>query len=301
MRRSRTVPEPRRIVAELLVDAHAALGEGPVWDPERGCLWWVDIDSGHVHETHPATGADRVIDVGQPVGAIALRRRGGLVAAARDGFGLVDIERESFALRTPVEAGDHGTRMNDGKPDPAGSFWAGTMALDFAAGRGMLYRLAPDWTATPMLAGLTISNGMDWTADGRTLYFIDSPTGRVDRFAFDPGRGTIADRAPAFGIPSGMGDPDGMTLDAEGFAWVALWGGWAVGRFAPDGRLDTIVDVPAEQVSCPTFGGPNLDRLFITTARGGLEASALARQPYAGGVFVCEPGVRGREANRFAG
>jgi len=295
------VPEPRRLVAELLVDAGAALGEGPVWDPQGACLWWVDIDRGHVHRTDPVTLGDMVIDVGQPVGAVALRGRGGLVAAVRDGFGAVDVDRGTFELHAPVESSVHDARMNDGKADPAGRFWAGTMALDVAPGRGTLYRLDPDWTVTPMLPGLTISNGLDWTDDADVMYLIDSPTGRIDRLAFDIERGTIADRRPAFAIPPGMGDPDGMTLDAEGYLWVALWDGWAVARFAPDGRLDTVVDVPAQQVSCPTFGGRGLDGLFITTARGGLDAEAMARQPHAGGVFVCEPGVRGREANRFRG
>lgn len=295
------MPEPRRLTAELLLDARAELGEGPVWDPEGACLWWVDIDRGRIHRTDPVTREDRDIDVGQPVGAVGLRAAGGLVAAVRDGFGDVDTRRGTFHLRTPVEIDVPDTQMNDGKPDPAGRFWAGTLARDHAAGRGTLYRLGADWAVEPMLGGLAISNGMDWTDDGRTMYFIDSPTGRVDRFSFDVQSGAIDDRRPAFTIPAGMGAPDGLTLDAEGYLWVALWDGWAVARFSPDGRLDTVVDVPAQQVTCQVFGGRDLALLFITTAREGLSQASLAGQPEAGGVFVCEPGVMGRPPNRFRG
>lgn len=290
-----------RIEAELLLHAHARLGEGPVWDEREGCLWWVDILGESIHRTDPATRADEIVPVGQMVGAVGLRERGGLVAALREGFALVETDRARVELVAPVERDDPETRMNDGKVDPAGRFWAGTTALDHRLGAGTLYRLDPDLRVSPMLGEVTISNGLDWSLDGSTMYYIDTPTHRVDAFAFDPASGSIGDRRPAVPIREGAGSPDGMTLDAEGYLWVALWGGWAVERYAPDGRLDLRVDVPAAQASSCAFGGPELDLLFITTARKDFPAGGLPDQPHAGGLFVCRPGPRGRPAFRFGG
>jgi len=289
------------VQAELLVDARASLGEGPVWDDREGCLWWVDIYGDAVHRTDPASGHDEVVPIGRMPGAVGLRESGGLVAAVRDGFGTLDPATGRFALVAPVDADDPTMRMNDGKVDPAGRFWAGTTDMDHRPGLGTLYRLDPDLGVTPMLRQVTISNGLDWSLDGRTMYFIDTPTRRVDAFRFDTETGVIGDRRPAVAIRDGAGSPDGMTLDAEGYLWVALWGGWGVERYAPDGRLDMRVEVPAEQASSCSFGGPDLDTLFITTARKGFPAGGRPDQPEAGGLFVCRPGPRGRPAFRFAG
>jgi sugar lactone lactonase YvrE len=287
--------------AELLVDARASLGEGPVWDDREGCLWWVDIYGETVHRTDPATGREDVLPIGRMPGAMGLRESGGLVAAVRDGFGFLDPETRKFEIVAPVDADDPTMRMNDGKVDPFGRFWAGTTDMDHRPGLGTLYRLDPDLRTNPVLRDVTISNGLDWSLDNRTMYFIDTPTRRVDAFTFDPAGGTIADRRPAVAIREGAGSPDGMTLDVEGFLWVALWGGWGVERYAPDGRLDRRIEVPAEQTSSCTFGGPDLDLLFITTASKGFPPGGRPEQPQAGGLFVCRPGPRGRPAFRFAG
>jgi sugar lactone lactonase YvrE len=290
-----------RIQADLLVDAHAHLGEGPVWDDRERCLWWVDIMGRAIHRTDPATGRDDVVPVGQLVGAVVVRASGGLVAAVQDGFVAVDPASGRVEPLAPVEAGDRTTRMNDGKVDPAGRFWAGTMGVDHRPDAGALYRLDPDLRVTPMVPRTTISNGLDWSSDGRTMYYIDTPTRRVDRFDFDPATGAISGRRPAVAIRDGAGSPDGMTVDADGYLWVALWDGWAVERYGPDGRLDRRVDVPAQQASSCAFGGPDLDQLFITTAQEGFPPGGRPDQPHAGGLFVCRPGVRGRAAHRFAG
>jgi len=289
------------VKAELLVGARASLGEGPVWDDREGCLWWVDILGETVHRTDPSTADDAVLPIGRMPGAVGLRESGGLVAAVRDGFGALDPATGRFEILVPVDADDPSMRMNDGKVDPAGRFWAGTTDLDHRPGLGTLYRLDPDLRVSPMLRDVTISNGLDWSLDGRTMYFIDTPTRRVDAFVFDLESGAIVDRRPAVEIRDAAGSPDGMTLDAEGYLWVALWGGWGIERYAPDGRLDMRVEVPAEQASSCTFGGPDLDLLFITTARKGFPAGGRPEQPEAGGLFVCRPGPRGRPAFRFAG
>jgi sugar lactone lactonase YvrE len=286
--------------AELLVDARASLGEGPVWDDRAACLWWVDILGEAIHRTDPISGRDEVLPIGRMPGALGLRESGGVVAAVQDGFGALDPDGR-FELLVPVEAENAETRMNDGKVDPAGRFWAGTTDIDHRPGMGTLYRLDQDLRVSPMLRDVTISNGLDWSLDGRTMYFIDTPTRRVDAFTFDPEGGAISDRRPAVAIREGAGSPDGMTLDAEGYLWVALWDGWGVERYAPDGRLDRRVEVPAAQASSCTFGGPDLDLLFITSARKGFPPEGRPEQPLAGGVFVCRPGPRGRPAFRFAG
>jgi len=290
-----------RIQAELLVDAHASLGEGPVWDERDGCLWWVDIMGQAIHRSDPATGRDEIVPIGQLVGAVVSRASGGLVAAVQDGFVALDPASGKIEVLALVEADDPTMRMNDGKVDPQGRFWAGTMGVDHRPEAGTLYRLDPDLRVTPMISGTTISNGLDWSLDGRTMYYIDTPTRRVDRFDFEPATGAIAGRTPAVAIREGAGSPDGMTVDADGFLWVALWDGWAVERYSPDGRLDRRVEVPAQQASSCAFGGPDLDLLFITTAQEGFPPGGLPDQPHAGGLFVCSPGVRGRAPFRFAG
>jgi sugar lactone lactonase YvrE len=289
------------IQAELVVDARAALGEGPVWDEQEGVLWWVDILGRSVHRTDPASGRDQVIPVGQFVGSLALRESGGLVLAVSEGFVALDPQTGHMELLGAAESDDPTTRMNDGKVDPAGRFWAGTMGVDHRAGAGTLYRLDADHTVTPMVRPVTISNGLDWSLDGRTMYYIDTSTRRVDRFDFDAGTGAIANRRPFIDIPEGAGSPDGMTLDSEGYLWVALWDGWCVQRYAPDGRVDMRIDVPAAETSSCTFGGRTLDQLFITTAQEGFPPGGKPDQPHAGSLFVCRPGPRGRPPFRYRG
>ncbi len=286
---------------ELVVDAHAELAEGPVWDDRLQRLWWIDLLGGIVHQWDPSTGADRAIPVGQPIGALALRATGDPIVAVRDGFAMLDPATGRLDLIAAIAPDDPGIRMNDGKVGPDGGFWAGSMAADERTGLGRLHRLDPDGTVAEVLTELTIPNGLDWTDDGRQLLFIDTPSRRVDRFDVGPSGRTLSDRRPAFEIPDGAGWPDGMTLDADGFAWVCLWDGWAVVRYAPDGRIDRRIELPAAQVTSCAFGGPDLDELFVTTGQEGFPPGGLADQPHAGGVFRCRPGVRGRPTRRFKG
>jgi sugar lactone lactonase YvrE len=272
-----------------------------VWDVDAKMLWWVDIP-GSIHRFDPATGSDALFETEMSVGALALRVAGGLVLAVENGFAVVDAgEDPPGTLVVGVEADDPSTRFNDGKVDPAGRFWAGTMADDEARPVGHLYRLDADRNVTAMLEELTISNGLAWSPDGRTMYFIDSATKRVDCMAFDQERGEIGDRRTFVDLSGGAALPDGMTIDSEGAIWVALWGGWGVHRYLPDGTLDRVIDVPVGQVTSCTFGGDRLDELYITSARDGLSQDELDEQPLAGGLFRCEPGVAGLPPDRFAG
>jgi sugar lactone lactonase YvrE len=287
---------------DLALDARAQLAEGPLWDEHERVLWWVDIMRGHVHRFDPATGDDRVLDVGQPVGAVALREDpGSLVLAVRDGFATLDVASGAVAPLADVEKDEAGNRMNDGYCDARGRFWAGTMPMDDSGPRGALYRLDADHRVTRMLTGISCSNGIDWTDDGRTMYYIDTPTARVDVLDVDPESGDIADRRPLIRIADGEGLPDGMVLDDEDHPWVALWGGHQLRRYTPDGDLDVVVHMPAARVTKPAFGGPGLDELYITTAWNGLSDAERADQPLAGSVFRCRPGVRGRAPARYRG
>jgi sugar lactone lactonase YvrE len=254
-----------------------------------------------VHVYDPRSGRDRAIDVGQPVGAAVLREGGGLALALRDGFGLLDADLGDLRMVAAVEADVPTNRMNDGKCDAAGRFWAGTMAFEVAPGVGSVYRLDPDYRVERVLGNITLSNGLDWSADNRQLYYVDSTTQGVDTFEFDLEHGTLGQRRRLISIPADVGLPDGMTVDAEGGIWVALHGAGVVHRYLSDGRLDRVIRVPAKMVTCPAFGGPDLGDLYITSMTYGMQPHQLRDEPLAGAIFRCRPGVQGRPPHRFAG
>ncbi|MDQ3579204.1 MAG: SMP-30/gluconolactonase/LRE family protein [Actinomycetota bacterium] len=287
---------PASLAAEVVLDAHAEVGEGPTWDPVGQRLLWVDIPRGAIHSFDPATGNDHVVHAGQPVGAVIARQRGGLLLAARDGFAAWDGTK--LTMIAPVEAKRAENRMNDGKVDPAGRFWAGTMALDSTPGAGALYRLHEDHRVESVLDGLTIPNGIDWSPDGTTMYFIDSTPGTVTAFSYDDASGAIANPKTLIEIPAEVGMPDGMTVDSAGDLWIAVWGGSAVRCYTPDGALVGHVEVPVSQVTSCAFGGPDLADLYITTASAGLSPIQRVEQPHAGALFRVRPGVAGREPHR---
>lgn len=287
--------------AELVLDACANVGEGPTWDDERGQLIWVDIPNGLVHRFDPSADRDVFVDAGQPVGAAVPAASGGLVLAARDGFALLDEVSGDFTMIAEVEADDRQMRMNDGKCDSRGRFWAGTMELDGRRPIGSLYRLDPNGSVVRVLTGISISNGMAWSPDDTTMYFIDSPTHGIDAFSFEPTTGMLSKRRRLAGIPPEWGLPDGMTIDDRGFLWVAFWSGGAVRSFTPDGRPSDVIGLPVSLVTSCAFGGEGLEDLFITSARDGLSAQELKAQPHAGSLFRARPGVAGLAQPRFGG
>jgi sugar lactone lactonase YvrE len=286
--------------ARLLADTRSFLGEGPVWDPSRGVIDWVDIMAARLHSTDILTGDTTTVVLPAPVGCIVPRARGGWVAALTDGFWAVEPDGSTHLLAS-VDADRPEIRFNDGRCDPAGRLWAGTMALDFRPDAGALYRLDPELSVHRMVAPVTISNGIDWSPDSSTMYYVDTPTRRIDAFDFDLASGEIDRRRAFVRIEPGAGSPDGLVVDAEGGIWVALWDGWRVRRYLPDGTIDREIAVPVAEVSSMAFGGSALDQLFITTAWQLLDEAEHARQPLAGGLFRADPGVRGRLAVPFAG
>jgi sugar lactone lactonase YvrE len=284
---------------ELVLDARAELGEGPRWDACAQRLLWVDIMRGRVHSFMPAKAACRSVDVHRPVGALAGAADGGVVLAVAGGFARLDWDSGQVRMLATVEGDRPQNRMNDGACDSAGRFWAGTMALDERPHAGALYRLDADLTVHTMLTEVTISNGIDWSLDGRRMYYVDSPTRRIDVFDFDARTGAIADRRPFVEIPAEAGIPDGITVDAAGFVWLALWGGAALHRYAPDGGRERIVPLPVSHPTSCAFGGPDLDELYVTSARRPLTKEERARQPMAGGLIRLRPGVVGRPPGLF--
>lgn len=289
-----------RIEAELVVDSKDRVGESPTWVDRSGRLYWVDLLSGRIHHLGTATGEHEILDLATPVSAVAPRRDGGLVVAGGSMFGLID--EGGTIIRALADTGEErGTfRLNDGKCDPQGRFWAGSAVVSGAPDGAGLLRLDPDGKVTRVLGGISMSNGLGWSPDGRTFYYVDTPTQRIDRFDCAPETGDLTNRRVFVSIPRNDGLPDGLTVDAEGDVWLALFGGSVVRRYAPDGTLVQVVQVPASQVTSCTFGGDGLDTLFITTAREGLSDTDLAAEPLAGGVFSCHPGAVGQPTGTFA-
>ena len=289
--------------ATLALDAQAILGEGPIWDQREDVLWWIDINNHLLHRFDPATRRDQTFDIGQRIGTVVPRAKGGLMVAVQSGFAAYDPASQKLEPLIDPEAHLPENRFNDGKCDPAGRFWAGTLELiEQNMQAGTLYCLYPDGHVEPRVSQVGISNGIVWTADKRTMYYIDTPTRRVDAFDYDNETGEISNRRPAIELDEGPYFPDGMTIDAEDKLWVALWGGWRVQQFDPaTGEALDKVDVPASQVTACAFGGPELKDLYITTARRDLDEEALRDEPHAGGLFHARPGATGVPANSFAG
>lgn len=286
-------------VAEVALEVGAELGEGPVWDDRSGELYFVDIAGHAVHAFAPATGEHRVFDVGSPVGALGLRDDGGLVLAAHDAFLTVNADGTAIAPLGEFRADGAQVRFNDGKPDPAGRFIAGTMDWAEEEPRGSLYLLHPDGRVVTLLEEVTISNGLAFSPDHSTMYYIDTPRHTVDAFDVDAATGELSRRRVVAEVRHG--GPDGMAIDDEGLLWVAVWGGHRVERIDPaSGEVVAVVRVEASNVTCPTFGGAGLDELYITTAWRGLDAAARAAEPHAGDLFVCRPGVTGPPPQRFS-
>jgi sugar lactone lactonase YvrE len=285
--------------ATLLADVRALLGEGPVWDARVERVAWVDIEGKTLHMTEPATGITQSFAMPERIGVAAPRDSGGFVAALEDGFWGIDAEGNVERL-VPVDTEGGRLRFNDGACDPAGRFWAGTMAHANSPGAGSLYRLDADLSLKRVLDDVTISNGIGWSPDGATMYYVDTPTMRIDAFDYDLGTGEPSNRRPFVEI-EGPGRPDGLCVDVEGGVWVALWPGWAVRRYLADGTLDAVIPVPVAKVSSCAFGGHGLGQLYITTAQVDLTDEEHDAQPLAGGLFTASPGVRGVAKASFGG
>lgn len=287
--------------AELILDAKATVGEGPVWDHRKALLYWVDIMQGHLHVYDPHADKDTVHEFGQFVGAAVPRAEEGLVMALQHGFAFYHDATQSLEMIHDPEGDLPGNRFNDGKCDPAGRFWAGTMEIEEKQNPlGNLYCLNHDLSVEKKLSNLYISNGLAWSSDHTKMYFIDTLTYKVQCFAYELTTGEIQYERDVVKIdPEQMGAPDGMTIDAEDNLWVAMYDGGKICCFDPvAGKLLEQIEVPAKKSSSCAFGGEDLDTLYITSIARDTDVQT---DPYAGGLFAVKPGVKGVRADFFKG
>ena len=278
--------------------ARARLGECPVWDADRQQLFWVDVHNHRVHQFDPATGQDRFFEVGDVVSAIVLTQQDQLLMALSDRLALLDLQTGTIttlldvAFPHPVD-----TRFNDGKCDPQGRFWIGSISE--TAGQAALYRYDPDGSLHIMETGLTISNGLGWSLDGTTFYLTDSAKHQIYVYDFEAETGTIDNRRVLVDLsPEGV-EPDGMTIDSQGNLWAALWNGWCIACFDPAGQEILRVKMPVQRPTSLTFGGANLTDLYITSASIGLSQQEIQQGFYAGDLFRLATNSSGIPSQRF--
>jgi len=289
--------------ADVVLRCEATLGEGALWDDRRERLLWVDILSKQVGVFDPGTGKNESFAVDSPVGTVVPSNQGDLMVALQAGFARLDITT-GVRSHCIVPPGHDATRLrfNDGKCDPSGRFWAGTMALDGRGNEGALYSLDADGQMRKRFSPVGISNGIAWSKDGTKMYYIDTPTRSVAEFQYDPGTGDLTDRKVAIEFPPSLGWPDGMTIDAEGMLWIAFWDGSAVSRWDPNtGKKLSQYSFPATRVTACALGGSDLDTLYVTSARIGLTDAQLEAQPLAGSIFAVRTNTTGISAFRYAG
>jgi len=287
--------------AEYVCGKGTLLGECPIWDDRAQVLYWIDCRAPALLRLEPATGNTQTVPLAETIGSFALRRGGGAVAALASGFHFLDLETGATTNIGDPEADRPDNRFNDGRADPAGAFWAGTMNRRHGGTDGTLYRLDPDGTIAARFGGITVSNGLALSPDGRTLYFADSPTGTIFAFDLDLESGELANRRIFVAPGVAPGYPDGSAVDAEGFLWNARWLAGCVARFDPAGKLERTVKLPVARVTCCAFGGADLETLYITTASHGALKDGPPPEPLAGGLFAAHPGIVGLPESRFAG
>lgn len=284
-----------RVEAEPVGDVTATLGEGPYWVPEDGCLLWVDIDEGQLHRTDVESGATESVSV-DSVSAAWPVNGGGILTAAGNQLTL----RSGWGGPGPAEPrviaevwARPDVRFNDGAVDPAGRVWIGSMHKGETDPLGDVFRLDHGGVLTPMVRKVTVSNGIGWSPDGARMYYVDSPSRKIDVFDYDSASGEVSGRRVFADLQYADGVPDGLTVDADGCVWVAMWGGAALRRFTPDGKPDVALPVPVARPTSCAFGGPDLSDLYVTTASVGLSESARAAQPLAGRLLRMRPGPFG--------
>jgi len=285
--------------ASLLLNTKAKLGEGAIWDAENNILFWVDIEKGQLNSYDPVSAENKPYTLNKRVGTVVPIDSERVLLALEDGIVELNLLNGELDYRVTV-IHPNNKRFNDGKCDSQGRFWVGTLSMDNINEVSELYCIAHDFNLTPKINGLTISNGIVWSADNNTMYHIDTPTCEISKYDFDPITGNISNRQVAITIPQGMGYPDGMTIDNEGMLWIALWDGFCVVRYNPlTGELLQKINVPAPKVTSCAFGGKDLDQLYITTASVEMTEDELIEFPLSGSLFIADAGVKGVPSFKF--
>jgi len=284
-----------------LFEIQTNLGEGPIWDASTNQLYWVDINAGRYFKATFPDGPVESFEIGQKLGSLALRTAGGIVMAAQNGFGFFEETTQTFTLIDNFSADNHPEiRLNDGAVDSQGRFFAGTMDMKQREPLGKLYRLNKDLTLHQLEENIYISNGMGWSLDNQTFFYIDTLSHSVAAYDYEVITGNIANKR-IFIQFSNKEYPDGMTIDSEGGFWIAFWGAAKIGHFDANGQHIEDIPVPALQPTSCCFGGPDMTTLFITSAATGLSPQQMEEMPLNGRLFMMETNVRGREAPRFGG
>ncbi len=287
---------------KCVVESHSLLGEGPLWDSREECLWWVDIEGQKIHRYDPALEEDRSIETKGRPSTIVPRESGGVVFTMEQEVLALDFEADEISVLARIPDASPAVRFNDGKCDPAGRLWAGTMGSKDGEGIGALYCIDTDLSFRRMVEGVAVSNGIVWSSDQSTLYYIDTFTREVAAYDYDVASGDISNRRVAVLIEEELGFPDGMSIDENGMLWIAHWGGAAVRQWDPlSGKLLQSLSVPARHVTACAFGGENLRDLYITTATSGFSKEDLLIQPRAGNLFMYETEVAGVPTFSFKG
>ncbi len=284
--------------AEHFLKINNKLGECPLWHPEEELLYWVDIEGECFHRYSPETGEGDTVQIGQPLGCLAFRVSAGLVLGLRDGLAFWEQQATKIDIIHNPEAGRLNARFNDGKVGPGGRFWIGTLGED---DQSCLYKLELDGSLQIMETGIQISNGIGWSPNHQIMYYTDSPRRVIYAYDFDLESGSITNRRDFVTVPGEDGVPDGLAVDSEGFVWSAHWDGWRVTRYDPEGKIERVIYLPVQRPTSCTFGGPDLDLLFITSAWTGLSDTDRRKQPLAGDLFLVHAGVKGQKEIEFLG
>lgn len=281
-----------------VLEARARLGEGPIWDRDEKLLYWVDIYNHRVHQFDPASGKNVFFDVGDVVGAIAKATENKFIMALRHQLAFLDTQTGIVTQIVEIEADLPDNRFNDGKCDPQGRFWFGSMSSEKA--QANLYRYDPDGSLHKMETGLTVSNGLGWSPDRQTFYLTDSPQQKIYAYDFDEVTGNINNRRIFVDLTGESFYPDGLTIDSEGSIWSAMWEGWCVIRFSPEGKEMQRIQLPVPLVTSCTFGGEDLQTIYITTASVGLSQAQIDKNFYAGDLFAFKTAIAGLPTYSFA-
>lgn len=291
---------PKELHSDLAFKAEATTGEGSIWHPDRNTLFWVDIEGRKLYEYYPDEQDCKTWEFDRMVSTVVPETDSTVVVSLQDEIVRVDLNDGSLSSIAPIPDKDGKVRCNDGKCDPAGRLWIGTMGFGAPKGAGALYTVVPDGTVTAKLEKVTISNGIVWSANKKFMYYNDTPTGKIARYRYDEKTGDILFDGIAVTLPAGRGAPDGMAIDGNDNLWVAQWGGFGVYCYCPyTGELLAKVKVPAPNVASCAFGGKDMDTLYITTARAGLSKEQLEEYPLSGSLFVCKPGTSGPKPYKF--